>query len=238
MKHVPRVFVPGRIAAGPLTIEGEPARHLSTVLRSRPNDPLLLFSGDGKEWHATIASATKNGTLVQVGEVSRMEAPSPVVLELWAAPVRANRFDWLVEKCAEAGADVIRPVVTEFTQSHDASAGKVDRWRRIVIEAGEQCGRLFVPVVEPPVPLSRAVESFHGALVYGDPEGPAPQEAARLLPASGHVALVIGPAGGLSDADTALLTSHGAIGMKFGPHLLRTETAALAGVALLRALVG
>lgn len=238
MKHVPRVFVPGRIAPGPVTIDGEPSRHLNAVLRVRPGDPLLLFSGDGKEWHATVSAPLKNSTVVDVGEVSRNEAPSPVVLEVWAAPVRANRFDWLVEKCAEAGADVIRPVVTEFTQSHDASAGKVERWRRIVIEAGEQCGRLFVPVVEPPSPLARAIESFHGTLVYGDPDGPAPLEAARLIPASGRVALVIGPAGGLSEADTAALKSRGAIGMKFGPHLLRTETAALTGVALLRALVG
>lgn len=238
MKHVPRVFVPGRIAPGPLTIEGEPSRHLNTVLRVRIGDALLLFAGDGKEWHAAVSATTKNGTLVEVGEVSRLEAPSPVVLELWAAPVRANRFDWLVEKCAEAGADVIRPVVTEFTQAHDASSGKVERWRRIVIEAGEQCGRLFVPVVEPPVPLARACEVFHGTLVYGDPDGPPPAEAARLIPASGRVALVIGPAGGLSEGDVALLKARGAVGMKFGPHLLRTETAALAGVALLRALVG
>ncbi len=238
MKHVPRVFVPGRIAPGPLTIEGEPSRHLNTVLRVRPGDPLLLFSGDGKEWAATVTSAAKNGIIVSVGEVVRMEAPSPVVLELWAAPVRANRFDWLVEKCAEAGADVIRPVITEFTQSHDASSGKVDRWRRIVVEAGEQCGRLFVPVVEPPVPLHAALDAHHGVLVYGDPDGPAPAEAARLLPERGRLALVIGPAGGLSEGDTALLRARGAVGMKFGPHLLRTETAALAGVALLRALVG
>ena len=238
MKHVPRVFVPARLAPGPLTIEGEPSRHLNTVLRVRPGDPLLLFSGDGREWRATVSAATKQGTLVVVGEIARMEAPSPLVLELWAAPVRANRFDWLVEKCAEAGADVIRPVITEFTQSPDASSGKVERWRRVVIEAGEQCGRLFVPIVEPPTPLARAAEGFHGTFVYGDPDGPPALEAARLIPTSGHVALVIGPAGGLSDADTALLTSRGAIGMKFGPHLLRTETAALAGVALIRALAG
>lgn len=238
MKHIPRVFVAGRIGPGPFSIDGEPARHLNTVLRARPGDPVLLFSGDGREWRAEVRSATKSSTLVEVQEVSRTEGPSPIVLEVWAAPVRANRFDWLVEKCAEAGADIIRPVITEFTQRTDASAGKVERWRRIVIEAGEQCGRLFVPVVEPPVTLEGALKTYRGALVYGEPDGPPAAEAARLLPQSGHVALVIGPAGGLSEADIAMLKARGAVAMCFGPHLLRTETAALAGTALVRSLAG
>ncbi len=238
MKHIPRVFVPGRIAPGPLTIEGDAGRHLSTVLRAKPGDEVLLFSGDGREWSARVGEAIRTGVMVEVGLMTRIEAPSPVILEAWVALVRANRFDWMVEKCAEAGADVIRPIMTEYTQQSDASTSKVDRWRRIVIEAGEQCGRLYLPVVEPPVPLAKAMNSFPGAIVYGDPEGTPAAKAARLIPSGGHIALVIGPAGGLSRADEALLATRGAVGMNLGPHLLRTETAAVAGVVLIRSLIG
>jgi 16S rRNA (uracil1498-N3)-methyltransferase len=238
MKHTPRVFVQGRIAPGPLTIEGDAGKHLTTVLRARPGDEVLLFSGDGREWSATVGEATRSGVLVEVVSLTRIEAPSPVVLEAWVALVRANRFDWMVEKCAEAGADVIRPIITEYTQQSDASTSKVDRWRRIVVEAGEQCGRLYLPVVEPPVPLGKAMNSFAGAIIYGDPEGPPAAKATRLIPSGGHIALVIGPAGGLSRADESLLATRGAVGINLGPHLLRTETAAIAGVVLIRALVG
>ncbi|HMO54160.1 MAG TPA: RsmE family RNA methyltransferase [Tepidiformaceae bacterium] len=235
MKHIPRVFVPGRILQGLLTIEGEPARHLATVLRARPGDPVHLFSGDGKEWRAEVRTAGKSSVACEVGEVSRIEAP--VVLHVWAAPVRANRFDWLIEKCAEAGADVIRPVITEFTQRADAAGNRVERWSRIAVEACEQCGRLFVPVIEPPTALEAALASYRGTLLFGDPDGLAAAEALRLVTPAGHVALVIGPAGGLSPSDVDRLRARGAIAMKFGPHLLRTETAALAGTAIIRSVL-
>jgi 16S rRNA (uracil1498-N3)-methyltransferase len=238
MAHVPRVFIASRIGPGPLSIEGDPARHLTTVLRARPGDEVLLFSGDGREWLAQIRAVEKTTVAVEVGELTRIEPPSPIVLEAWVALVRANRFDWMVEKCAEAGADIIRPILTEYTQQSDASTSKVDRWRRIVVEAGEQCGRLFVPVVEAPMPLAKAMHSFGGALVYGDPEGPPIAKARHLIPSSGHVALVVGPEGGLSRADESLLSTRGAVGINLSPHLLRTETAAIAGVVLLRALMG
>ncbi len=104
MSHVPRVYLPGRLAHGAVTIDGEAGRHLATVLRVRPGDPVLLFPGDGREWSATVAGVTKAGVVAEVGELTRQEAPPAVVLETWCALVRANRFEWALEKCAEAAA--------------------------------------------------------------------------------------------------------------------------------------
>lgn len=237
MSHVPRVYLPVRLAHGAVTIDGEPGRHLATVLRVRPGDPLLLFAGDGHEWSATVAGVTKSGVVADLGELTRQQPPPPVILETWCALIRANRFEWALEKCVEAGADVIRPVVTEWTQRGDSpSEARLARWQRIVVEAVEQSGRLFVPVIEPPAPLTRVLEPYRGALLIGAKDGKPVFELGPLLPALGHLAVVVGPEGGLSDAETAALTRHGAIPASFGPHILRTETAAVVGTALARSL--
>lgn len=237
MSHVPRVHLPHRLAHGPVTIDGDAGRHLAAVLRVRPGDPLLLFAGDGREWAATVSEVTKGSVGAEVGEIARQEAPPAVVIETWCALVRANRFEWAIEKCVEAGADIIRPAITAFTQRGDTpSASRLERWRRIVIEAAEQSGRLFVPVIEPPAPLERLLAGHRGAIVVADRDGRHPADLFPLLPQAGHVALVVGPEGGLSPGESANLARHGAIPAAFGPYILRTETAAVTGTALLRSL--
>lgn len=237
MSHVPRVYLPQRLAHGPVTIGGDAGRHLAAALRVRPGDPLLLFAGDGREWAATVSEVTKGSVLAGVGEIARQEAPPAVVIETWCALVRANRFEWAIEKCVEAGADIIRPAITAFTQRGDTpSASRLERWRRIVIEAVEQSGRLFVPVIEAPATLERLLAGHRGAIVVADREGRRPADLGTLLPQAGHLALVVGPEGGFAPGESADLARHGAIPATFGPYILRTETAAITGTALLRSL--
>jgi 16S rRNA (uracil1498-N3)-methyltransferase len=235
--HIPRLYVPGHLAPGPLSLPAEQARRLSAVMRVASGDALLLFAGDGREWHAAVESAAKGSVLVRVEGLARQGAPPTVVLETWIATIRANRFELALEKCTEAGADVLRPVTCEFSQRGDEpSPAKVERWQRIVVEAAEQCGRLYLPVLQGAAKLDQALESFHGAIVFGDREGVALEEARRLLPASDHVAFVVGPEGGFSPAEVAALRRRGGLAVSFGPYVLRSETAAIAGTALLRSL--
>lgn len=237
MSHVPRVYLPTRLGHGPVTIDGEAGRHLASVLRVRPGNPLLLFAGDGREWTGTVSAVTKGGVIAEVGELARHEPPPTIVLETWCAIVRANRFEWMIEKCVEAGADIIRPVITAFTQRGDSpSEARLARWRRIAIEATEQSGRLYVPVIEPPAPLERLLGGYRGAMVVADRDGRHSSALAPFLPQLGHVAIAVGPEGGFSEAESAVLARQGAIPTAFGPYILRTETAAVVGTALLRSL--
>jgi len=222
---------------GPLTLGPEAAKRLATVMRVAPGDEVVLFAGDGREWRARVESAAKAAVVVRVEGLARQAPPPGVVLELWLATIRANRFELALEKCTEAGADVIRPVVCEHSQRGDeASAARRERWQRIVVEAAEQSGRLYLPVVAGATPLARAVESFHGALVFGDVSGMGVRDIQALLPSTGHFAFVVGPEGGLSGEEEALLRHRGALPLALGPNILRSETAAIAGTALLRAL--
>src|SRR5512139_2561771 len=228
MAHVPRVYHPGHLGPGPLTLSGDAARRLATVMRIASGDELRLFAGDGREWSATVRSWVKGAVFVEIGKQARQEAPPGVVLEAWVGTIRANRFEMALEKCVEAGADIIRPVVCEFSQrGDDVSGAKAARWQRIVIEATEQSGRLFLPVVQSPATLTHAVEAFRGAVVVAEGEGKSPAEVG---------ALVVGPEGGLSAGERGQLKRAGAIEMRLGPYVLRSETAAIAGTAVLRGL--
>jgi 16S rRNA (uracil1498-N3)-methyltransferase len=235
--HIPRVYRPGHLGPGPVTLDGEVARRLLTVMRLAGGDEVHLFAGDGREWRAEVVSAQRGTLAVTVQEVVRQQAALPVVLELWLAVVRANRMETAIEKCVEAGADIIRPVVCEYSNRGDAgSAARSERWQRIAIEASEQSGRLFLPVIEPPVTFERALSGHHGPLVAGAAGGRSLLELAPMLPSSGRLAVLVGPEGGLSPTESAALSRAGALELSLGPYILRTETAAIAATAALRAL--
>lgn len=230
--HVPRLFVPGLRGPGPLTLDGEQAKRLGAVMRLRAGDTFLAFGGDGREWEARITAVDRGRIAAVVGPVVRQEGASTRVVETAIAVVRPNRMDWAIEKCTEAGADVIRP----FTSAHTvrgAAEGRADRWQRLATEAAEQSGRLFVPVVRETEPLPGVLAHFAGTLVFGTFDGSRWSDAARSLPDDGHVLAVVGPEGGFTDEESALLRSRGGIGVRLGPHVLRTETAALVLTALL-----
>ncbi len=236
MAHVPRIYRPGRIAPGPLTLDGEPAKRLGAVLRVRPGEPFLVFAGDGREWHATVSSVERNSIRADVTGVARQEGVPALTLEVWCALVRANRFETVIEKCTEAGADVIRPLTSDFTARADAaSPARIERWNRIVVEASEQSGRLHLPVIAEAAPFERVLSNGHHPVVLADPEGLPWPDVARLLPVAGTVAVAVGPEGGWSDAERAAARSRGALVARTGDTILRTETAAIVMTGLVRA---
>lgn len=236
MAHVPRLYRPGRIERGPVTLEGDHARRLTSVLRLRPGDEFLLFAGDGREWRARVTSAGQGTVHAEVLVVARQEPAPSITLELWCALVRATRFEFAVEKCTEAGVDIIRPVVTSHTARGDElSPGRRERLARIAIEAAEQSGRLSVPVIAQATGFLHALDRAQGPVVLGDPGGlPWPRTAA-LLPQSGHLVVAVGPEGGWSPAEIAAARAHGALVTRTGQTILRTETAAIVLTALVRA---
>jgi len=235
MARQPRIYVPGRIAPGPLHLDKDQSRRLTSVMRLRPGDPFLVFGGDGHEWQATVSGLLKGQVEAEVGELVRQAHSPQLTVDLWCGLVRANRFDWAVEKCTEAGADIIRPLVSEHAaRGEDASASRLERWQRIAAEAAEQSGRLFVPVVEPPSPFARLIGTPGHVLVMADASGQAWEQTRRLLPDRGAVAVAIGPEGGFSDTEIVAARARGALVTRLGPNVLRTETAAVVATALLR----
>ncbi len=235
MAHIPRLYTPTRLEPGPLALEGALARRVSTVLRLKESDRFLVFSGDGKEWQVRIENIGRQRVHVTVEEELRSSPLQAPQLELAVSIVRANRMDWAIEKCTEAGADMIQPITTDYANRGSAdSRSRRERWERIAIEATEQCGRLYVPDILEPLAFSEWLEQRHDTVFFGDPAG-IPWESARAqIPAEGTLSFVVGPEGGFSPQETEALRSANAVGVCLGPYTLRTETGALVAAALVR----
>lgn len=233
MAHVPRLYLP-HATPGRVVLDSDQSRRLGAVMRLREGDGFFVFAGDGREWRARVEGSVRGSVHATIDELVRQEPPPALTVEVWCGLVRTSRFDWAVEKCSEAGADIIRPLISErAARGEDASAGRLERWARLTVEASEQCGRVYLPVVEPPAHFDRLLDHLHAPLVIGAQGGMPWPEVLPLLPAQGRIIAAVGPEGGFSEDEVARAKAAGALAVSFGPHILRTETAAVIAVGLL-----
>ncbi len=237
-----RLFVAADLSAGArIAVDRTQANYLLSVLRLGSGDRVLVFNGRDGEWRAELeVSGRRDATLVAT-EQTRPQTPVPDLLYLFA-PLKHARLDYMVQKAVEMGAGVLAPVITRRTQ---ASRVNLERMEANVLEACEQCGVLAVPSVRPPRPLAALLADFATVepgrtLIFCDEdregEGPIPKLGA-LEP--GPLALLIGPEGGFDPEERALLTRLPfvrAIGL--GPRILRADTAAVAALAVVQAVLG
>ena len=238
-----RVYVDGPLSPGArVTLAGSAARHVTHVLRLRPGQALTLFNGRGGEYAATIEALHGKKVTVAVGEPRALERESPLELTLAQGVSRGERMDFIVQKATELGVSRIVPLLTERTVVRLGTAEgerKLEHWRAIAVAACEQSGRNRLPQLEPPRPLSQLLRDGAGA----SGAKPAislllsPRAAARLdeVPGPAHsVTVLIGPEGGLSDAEQQAAAAAGFLPVSLGPRILRTETAALAALTVLQ----
>lgn len=233
MEALPRVCLPEGVGPGALQLTGARVRHLSGSRRLRKGDEFLVFAGDGAEYRAHIEDVSRERVTATVGDLTRREPRPARSVEVWCANVRATRMEWAIEKCVEAGVDVFRPITTERSvRGQELSESRRERWRRIAIEAAEQCGRLYLPVIAPVVPFHEALEGREGALVVANRDGTPWSGVAGGLPEQGPVVIAVGPEGGFSEDEVTSAIEAGAIVASLGPNTMRTETAAVVAVAL------
>lgn len=237
----PRLYVERTLAAGTLLdLPESAAHHAARVLRLTEGDACVLFDGSGGEYAARIASVARGGVRAQVLEFSPVERESPLQVTLLQGLSSRERMDLTVQKSAELGIAAIQPVACEKSVAKlkaERSASRVDHWRRIAIAACEQCGRNRIPLLHPPLRL----------LDYAVPAEPlklllAPGARLRLrdtgIETGRPILLAIGPEAGFSAAEDAELLRSGFVPVRFGPRLLRTETAGPAAMAVLNAIAG
>lgn len=235
-----RVFWCESITLGEHILDEAESRHARTSLRLEPGQPLTLLDGAGRIGHAIVQAAGDRkrdaGLRVQIERIESVERPSRR-LTLIVAACKGERLDWLVEKCTEQGVD--RLWITTFERSvAEPGLGRLDRLERLTHQACKQCRRAWVPELRCNVPLADAVVTFRSAahsmfVAHPDPD------AASLSRAIGDsaagetdVAVVIGPEGGLTDAELSRLHAAGARRVRLATHVLRVETAALAAAAI------
>jgi 16S rRNA (uracil1498-N3)-methyltransferase len=236
-KSAPRLFVPGPLCAGgQVPIDGAQAHYLARVMRVGVGDVVILCDDITGEWAATVASAGKRELTAICGTKLRAREAVPDFI-LYAALLKKDRFDLVLEKATELGVARIQPVIT-----HRCVADKLntDRARAILTEAAEQCARTALPELAEPVKLDALLRG-HGAdrtLFFADEAGGQPA-AAAFGANRGPAALLVGPEGGFDDGERrAIRALPEARPISLGPRILRGETAAIAAIAVWMALAG
>ena len=225
-----RRFFVDRVHDGSAAISGDEAHHLVRVLRVEPGQKFEI-SDAHTVWLAEVETARKGEVRFRVLEELPPAAEMPEII-LYLALIKFDRFEWAVEKATELGAVRIVPVETARTDQglFQGAAKRVERWRRVAQEASEQSRRLAPPRVMDPLKLA-AVYAEGPAHRFVLDEQPGAPLLVRLVTAA-PVAVFIGPEGGWTDTERALLRSSGWVAASLGPLILRAETAVCAALAV------
>jgi 16S rRNA (uracil1498-N3)-methyltransferase len=205
-------------------------------------DACVLFNGDGRDYDARIAGAGKRNASVEVLSARELANESPLRIVLLQALARGEKMDWIVQKATELGVAGLMPVASERGEvklDGERADKRTAHWRSVAIAACEQSGRARVPDIAAPQPLAKAVGALPPLACRLALDLEAETSIATLqLDARKDIVVAIGPEGGWSAGDLALLRGAGFAGLRLGPRVLRTETAGLAAIAALQARFG
>lgn len=236
---LPRLFLTSPLALGiSQDATAEQFNYLVNVLRMDDSNHLLVFNGRDGEWIANLSFPSRKKLLITPVEQVRPQPPRSDLHFLFA-PLKAGRLDYLVQKAVEMGAGNIRPVLTQHTQVHRLG---IDRLQANVIEAAEQCGILSVPKVGDPEKLDELLDDWDASrrIIFCDEDAATQNPVARLGSVrEKKLAVLVGPEGGFSETERTLLRSLDFVTpIPLGPRILRADTAAVAAMAVVQAIIG
>jgi 16S rRNA (uracil1498-N3)-methyltransferase len=232
MKALPWLLASsGDLEAGrTVVLDPTEARHLTGALRRRPGDEIVLADGNGSVAEAKLVAVGKRRVEAEILSVRHEPGQQSAGVTVALAMVENRAMDWAVQKAVEVGVRRFVPVETEHAQVRGGDlAGRVEHWRRIAMQALKQCRRPWAMAVENVVSLGELVESSEEGGVVADREGCSIGE----LPKTAANMLVVGPEGGFTTAEIQLFGRHGWQRLRLGPHILRAETAAVVGGAMM-----
>ena len=225
-----RRWIADHVSGNRAVLTGAHADHLVRVLRARI----------GQEFDVVANGIVRQGVIValadslvdfELGEEIPAQ-PTAIQLTLLLAIFKFDRMEWAIEKCTELGVTRIVPVVARRTDSHlvAAAAKRVERWRRIAVQASEQSRRASPPEIADPVKLQEGMVLPAGLkIVLSEAEE---QAQLRDIQPAGEVLLAVGPEGGWTEDELELLQKNGWLSASLGPTILRAETAAIAATAI------
>jgi 16S rRNA (uracil1498-N3)-methyltransferase len=248
-----RVFIDGALIPGSvMELARDTGSHLAKVLRARSGDELVLFNGDGREFTGAIEAVRGARVSAAIGAPRSIDRESPFNVILVQCVPRGDRMDFIVQKATELGVARIVPVLSQRSVVRleaNQAASKQAHWRAVAVSACEQCGRNRLPVVEAPQPLLNHLGGLRPLTVADglvrlvlEPERAQPCGARALelqaaAPLTG-AEVAIGPEGGFAPEELEAFDLSSFSRLSLGPRVLRTETAAIAAIAVLQARFG
>ncbi len=231
---------PDKVQGKTAILKGEELHHARNVMRLVPGDEIELVDGLGNMHRATFFSISSKKAELEINSTETENNPS-FSLTMAMGIVKGERFEWALQKCTELGVAAFIPLITERTEVRPSKAWpRLKRLEKIIISACKQCERARFPVLESPVLLEDLTPDEYDLAIVLWESGASPSlnEAVGDIAEPGSCLLVIGPAGGFTNGEINHLVERGFITAGFGPRILRTETAATAGAAVLGSLFG
>ena len=241
--RTPRLYVEAPLApSAKIALEPAQTHYLLNVLRLRPGDAVLVFNGRDGEWRCVLANSGKRAVNLTAETQTRVQTCG-TDLHYWFAPLKHARLDYMVQKAVELGVSRLQPVITRHTQ---VARVNIERMCANAIEAAEQCGILTLPEIGEPLDLDRALHQLESSrlLVFCDESAEqsnpvAALTAIRANKSSPPVAVLIGPEGGFGEQErSALLRRPNVVRLLLGPRIMRSDTAAVAALSLVQAVLG
>ncbi|MGH8320323.1 MAG: 16S rRNA (uracil(1498)-N(3))-methyltransferase [Gammaproteobacteria bacterium] len=238
--RIPRIYTPQPLVTQrSVLLEAASSKHLLSVLRLKPGASLVLFDGSGHEYDARLESTENRKARVRTGSERTNYGESPLHITLAQGISRGERMDFTIQKAVELGVAEIIPLLTERSVvrlDEKQAARKREHWQQLVIAACEQSGRVRVPPVCAPAPLDSlfSANQPHDLKLLLEPDTDS-AISGLSPPVKNQILLLVGPEGGLSEAERDAASRAGFQGVRLGPRILRTETAALVALSLLQA---
>lgn len=240
---MPRFYCPPPLpCSGSFNLPTEAAHHASRVLRLRTGDDVQLFDGEGRECHGEITDTS--GKQVQIGNLMQINTcrESSLTTLLAQALSSSEKMDWVIQKATELGVTEIQPLSTERSVaklSSERAAKRTEHWQQVAISACEQCGRNVLPVIHPPQDIMTWLQQMRASM---DSKFILLPQGAESLQSqhrpNGKAILLIGAEGGFSQAESDSAILCGFTPIRLGARVMRTETAAVAGLTALQTLWG
>ncbi|WP_438280135.1 16S rRNA (uracil(1498)-N(3))-methyltransferase [Pseudomonas alabamensis] len=236
--RVSRFFIDAALSLGEHDLPEAQAHYIGRVLRLAAGDAVQLFDGSGQEFRGHVLEVGKKHVRVTLDQALPGQPESPLHIHLGQGLSRGERMDWAIQKATELGAQEITPIVSERCEVRlkDERADKrMAHWRQVAISACEQCGRSTLPVIHPPTALAdwtASVEADLKLVLHPVAEPLTTHERPARL------AFLIGPEGGLSEAEVEQAKGKGFQAARLGPRVLRTETAPVVALAVAQQLWG
>jgi 16S rRNA (uracil1498-N3)-methyltransferase len=236
-----RIFQEGNYTAGQtIELSADAGQHVGVVLRMQVGMPLTLFSGNNREFLATISEVRKKKVMVTIQNDTIVNRESPRAIHLAQALAKGDRMEWIIQKAVELGVTSLSPIITSHcaVRLDDARMiKKQQQWQAIAISACEQSGRNCVPTVHPIISFESYLLRCHAAIKL-ILEPTAKRSWRDIMFADGDIALLIGPEGGLSEDEVLRAQAQEFKAVTLGPRILRTETAAITALSVLQAMAG
>lgn len=240
--RINRIYQPVKLHINSeIELTPDAANHLITVLRLKINTAITLFNGDGFEYDAIITDIQKKSVTVTVNQSNEKNTESPLFIHLGQVISRGEKMDFTIQKAVELGVNKITPIISERCNVKldiKRQQKRFIHWQKVIISACEQSGRTIIPALNPIISINDWIKQCREKsklILHPHTDS---KNSAITSDKRSTTALLIGPEGGFSETEIQLAKENDFRCLQLGPRILRTETAALAAIAVLQATSG